>query len=947
MRVFHILFFFCAIHSIFAQSSLSGTIQDLSQKAGIEKATITIKELNKSLQSGANGTYTFSDIPKGVYTLEIKRGGFTTQTKSNIEIGENESKTLDFSLEPTSVTKGPIVINRKPKKDGTIQQLKIQHNLGMVSNGISGEDIRKAPDPRVADVLKRIAGASIQDNKFVVVRGLTDRYNYAFLNGAPLPSSESDRKAFSFDIFPSNVLQGINIIKTAGPSLPGEFAGGVIQVSTIEAPEKKMNSLSASLGYNAITTFRNFFKSGDSPLDFLGLGGKNRVLPSGIPGSAAYAALDVHEKARWAEKMKFNWSPLSQTALPNASLQYTLGNTFVFANKQSLGIIGGYSYQNNQSFSFNTRREFEESASGVVQRMELNDSIFTQSVLNTIMLNGKYVFDANHSIQIKNLYSINAEDKINIRNGVREMDNDPRQWEKATNFWYTQNKALSSQIIGAHKVKEFGLNWNLGYSNVDRTIPALRRVIHRKYSYLENDPNEQYIAVIQNNGTIPTAAGNMFWSDANEAIYSAQYDAERTFKRDSSQLSLKIGGMHVYRDRVFQARNFGFSKYNGSGVNFYDSLLLASPSSIFSEANLGLMDNGRGGFKLDEATNVDDSYQANALLHAGYFALDGKWKQWARFNGGIRIESYRQSFNYVEFGTNNDTSIVTTVVDFLPSANLILSLTPRMNLRASTYRTVSRPEFRELAPFTFYNFVIDNIISGDPNLQRTSIMNYDLRYEYLIGNGQNFNISGFYKDFTNPIELVNRTGTSGAPELFYTNVPGVKSIGAEVEYRFQLGFLSKKENHKLWDQLTMNFNASIIKSRVDVGDSLSGQNEYTEGRPLQGQSPYLINAGISYQSVDKKWAVNIAYNRVGQRIYIVGNEQEPSVWENGRNMLDFQCVRNFNDRFEVRLNVRDAFANPLIFFQDLNKNYKYDEGDNQWQTTTFGQTISLSLKYNF
>jgi outer membrane receptor protein involved in Fe transport len=334
-------------------------------------------------------------------------------------------------------------------------------------------------------------------------------------------------------------------------------------------------------------------------------------------------------------------------------------------------------------------------------------------------------------------------------------------------------------------------------------------------------------------------------------------------------------------------------------------------------------------------------------LNAGFLQIDGNWKQKLRLNGGLRVESYRQSFNYVEFGSNNDTSIVSTVVDLLPSANLIVSLTPRMNVRASSYRTVSRPEFRELAPFTFYNFVIDNIISGDPNLKRATIMNYDLRYEYLIGNGQNFNISGFFKDFTNPIELVNRTGTSGAPELYYINVPRVTSVGAEVEYRFNLGFLSKKENHKLWDQISLNLNASLIRSRVSISDTIFGQDEYPEGRPLQGQSPYIVNAGIFYQSQDKKWAFSAAYNRVGQRIYIVGNEQEPSVWENARNLVDFQLVRNFDKKLEIRLSVKDALANELVFFQDLNKNQKFDEGDNAWQNITFGQTVSLALKYNF
>jgi TonB-dependent receptor len=943
-----VLLFLLGFYSTqYAQSTVKGIVKDGSNGDPVENAKITLVGSEKRCLSDANGVFELAGVPKGKYSLEIKASTFNIYVLSDVTIGENEVKELNISMEAADLVKGPVVVTRKVKKDGVVELIRVQHNLGVVSNGISAEDIKKNNDSKVSDVMKRISGASIQDNKFIVIRGLSDRYNYAFLNGASLPSSESDRKAFSFDIFPSNVLSSISVVKTASPSMPGEFAGGIINITTVEPSDKPINSLSLSAGYNAISTFRNFYRSGDSKYDVLGFGGKDRLLPTGIPGSAEYAALDVHERARWAQKMNYNWAPEQRTAMPNSSIQYSIGKTFDFKNKQSLGYVAAYSYQNNQTFSLNTRREFEESSTGVVKRMELVDSVFTQNVLNTGMLNLKYSFSPKSNIQFKNLYSVNAEDKINVRNGVRELDNDPRQWEKATNFWYTQNKALSSQLYGTHDNEKLVFNWNLGYSNVDRVIPALRRVIHRKYSLNEDDPNEQYIAVIQNNGTIPTAAGNMFWSDANESIYSAIYDVEKRFQVDSFNINLKVGAMHQYRNRDFQARNFGFSKYNGGGVNFYDSLLLASPSSIFNDENLGLMANGRGGFKLDEATNVDDSYQASSFLNAGYVQIDGNWKQKIRLNGGLRVESYRQAFNYVEFGSNNDTNITTTVVDFLPSANLIVSLTPRMNIRASSYKTVSRPEFRELAPFTFYNFVIDNIISGDPNLQRATIMNYDLRYEYLIGNGQNFNISGFYKDFTNPIELVNRTGTSGAPELYYTNVPGVTTFGGEIEYRFNLGFLSKKENHKVWDQLSMNINASLIRSRVNLGDSLFGQNEYLDGRPLQGQSPYIINAGIYYQSLDKKWAFSAAYNRVGQRIYIVGNEQEPSVWENGRNLLDFQLVRNFGDKFEMRLNVKDALANELVFFQDLNKNQKFDAGDNTWQNITFGQTVSLSLKYNF
>jgi outer membrane receptor protein involved in Fe transport len=267
-----------------------------------------------------------------------------------------------------------------------------------------------------------------------------------------------------------------------------------------------------------------------------------------------------------------------------------------------------------------------------------------------------------------------------------------------------------------------------------------------------------------------------------------------------------------------------------------------------------------------------------------------------------------------------------------------------MNIRASYYKTVSRPEFRELAPFAFYNFLMDNILSGNPELKRAVIHNMDLRYEYAPGKGQIFSVSGFYKDFTNPIELINRTGTSGAPELYFTNVNKVVNFGAELEYRLNLGFLSKGEDTTFFDNATLYTNFSYIRSKVDLTGVVGSGTD----RPLQGQSPYLINAGFSYFNEQNGWAFNASYNVVGQRIYIVGNVQEPSVWENGRNIVDLQVSKLIQDKYEIKLNVKDVLAQDLVFFQDLNGNKKLDRGiDNPWQEITYGQTVTLSFKYLF
>jgi TonB-dependent receptor len=723
------------------------------------------------------------------------------------------------------------------------------------------------------------------------------------------------------------MIDNLMVMKTASPDLPGEFAGGIIDINTSEPKNENTHTIQIGGSHNTIATFRNF-KTYDV---------ESRGLPN-INGTIDFQNLSKQERSEVAKLMDFTWSTKDRLALPNPSIQYTLSRNIKLKKKQTLSFILTYNYQNNFNYNNIVRREFEEQATGVVKKMELNDSVFTQSVLNSGMLNLVYKINENNTIKFKNIYSVNSEDKVNVRNGVRELDSDPRQWEKSTNFWYTQNNFLTNQLLGIHTIKENKFNWSVGYSNVKRDIPNLRRVVYRKYSLNEDDPTEQYVAVVQQNGTIPTAAGNMFWSESDEKIISARYDLTIPFKEVNS---IKIGGWNQFRMKDFQSRNFGFSQYKPNGSTFNSNLLLLPMGQIFSIENMGLLSNGQGGFKLDEATKVDDSYNANSLLNSFYTMVDYKLDKW-RFTGGVRLESYNQNFNYIEFGSNLNKNIDTTVIDLLPSVNVIYNFNKKMKLRGSISQTVSRPEFRELAPFNFYNFILDNITSGNPYLKRTKITNCDIRYEVYPGSGQIISLSGFYKNFDNPIETINRTGTSGAPELYFSNIDRSQSFGGELEFRFKLGFLSKVENHKLWDQLTLYSNVSLIKSVVNMDEVIGAGGN----RPLQGQSPYIINSGLFYTNKKEDFNVTLSYNVIGPRIYIVGNQQEPSVWENGRNVIDFQLAKSYK-KFEIKLNIKDILAQKLIYFQDLNGNQKYDTEDNRWQEITFGQTVSLSVRYKF
>lgn len=931
---------------VYAQNgNLTGKVVNQTTGEKIEMARIKIEGINKGGFTDSVGGYTISGIKAGTYIVTCTVDQMGTDTLKNIVINSGVTTTVDFQLKSSIKTLTDFNIAIQKNKESVNETEKMKQKNASVMEIIGKETFNKSPNANAAEIFKRVSGASVQDNKFVVVRGLSDRYNFALINGASLPSSESDRKAFSFDLFPANMIDNLMITKSATPDLPGEFAGGVININTSEPRSKNFQNIQVTSAYNTLSTFKNFSTYSGSSTDFLGYGTAGRTIPEGLPTTEQFNILTNQEKADYAKSINPSWGTKNRTALPNFNLQYSLGRSIQLKDSSNFGYVLAYSYQNNFAVNQVIRREFEEQATGVALKSELKDEAYTQSIVSSAMANFKYSYGRKNTIQFKNLYTVNSDDKVNLRQGKRDMDIESVYNEKSTNLWYTQSNLYTSQLLGNHELKnKLKINWVGGFSLVKRDIPFLRRTV-----YQQVDTTLPYFAVVQNNDISTLGAGNMFWSSLTEQNYNARYDFSKLVEIGKTKNDFKIGGMHQYRTRTFAARNLGFSKYDPAGsASFNSNLLLLPEDQIFAPENLGLMANGDGGFKLEEGTNVDDSYQASSFLNAGFAMVDSKLSDKIRVITGVRIESYNQVFKYIEFGSNLPQNIDSTVLDFLPSFNFVYSPIKKLNLRASASQTVSRPEFRELAPFAFYNFLNDNLTSGDPKLKRAKINNFDLRAEYFPGKGQIISVSAFYKQFYNPIELLLRTGTSGTPELYYDNVGNVNSYGAELEYRMNLGFINSEDTSSIWKNFTIYTNAALIRSKMDLS-AFAGQAEYVNvARPLQGQSPYLINAGIYFTEPRTQISFNASYNVVGQRIAIAGSIQEPSVWENRRHVIDLQLVKNFKDKFEIKLNVKDLLAQDLVFFQDINKNKKYDVGvDNTWQEITFGQTISLSLKYNF
>ncbi|MBS1637295.1 MAG: TonB-dependent receptor [Bacteroidetes bacterium] len=960
-----ITFFFSLTFFLHAQTGkITGTIVDGKTGETLPGATIMIEGTTKGASADFDGNFSINSVNPGTYNLIVSYITYDNKKLSGVVVKANDVTNLNVTLEQSSSqTLGEVVVQVEMNKENTNTLLIMQKNNVSVSDGVSSETIKRTPDRNTSDVLKRVSGASIQDNKFAIIRGLSDRYNAAYINGAPLPSSESDRKAFSFDIFPSNMLDNLVIIKTATPDMPGEFAGGIIQINTKSIPDKNFNSFTVGGGYNTITTGKEQYSYKGGKYDWLGMDDGTRALPKEIPSQKDYSPL-ISDQAKYATYMKNDWVLNKKSFSPNLNLQYTMGHTFKLKDRDFFGVIVSLTYNRNNNYFETQRNSFVSSTDLSVPSQQENsflDKTYSSQVLAGALANLSCKINDNNTISFKNLYSINSDDRVIRRTGTREVLESNPTYEQSDVQWFTGNKIYTGQLIGEHFIPKAKIkaSWVGSYSKVQRDIPDLRRT---SYSFKKNfddpaNPNPYdttHVANIAYNTVGPSYGGGRFYSNLNEYIYSFKGDLSYSFKvKENFKNEIKIGGYMQSRNRTFYARQLGYIKYGpvGSSVSFNQNLLTLPADQIFATQNLGLIEapsasnggQGVGGFALKDATKPTDSYIATSSLQAAYLMLDNRYKDKLRLIWGARVENFKQTLNApVDAKTPN--LVDTTVLDILPSANLIWSVTEKQNIRLCYSQTVNRPEFRELAPFAFYEFNTQFVYSGNPNLKRAKVQNYDLRYEIYPGRGQLFSVTGFYKSFENPIEQVSRADVQG--EVSFSNVPKAKNYGAELEFRVVIGALFKADSSKFLNNLTVYSNFAYIKSEVDVSTVTTG----AKTRALQGQSPYIFNAGILYSDMEHGFSVSAAVNRVGQRIAIVGNVNEPDIWENGRTVLDIQLGKSFlkNNALDIKLNLRDALAQKQYFFQDRNNNNKLDKKtDDLIWITKFGPTISLNITYKF
>jgi len=644
---------------------IAGTIIDKKTGETLPGASVMLEGTTQGASSDFDGNFTIISVKPGTYNVVCKYVSYANKVIKDVKVGSGESVTVNFSMEePLGDTLREVTITATLNKENVNTLFVMQKNNASVSDGISAETIKKTPDRNTSDVLKRVSGASIQDNKFAIIRGLNDRYNAAYINGAPLPSSESDRKAFSFDIFPSNLLDNLVIVKTATPELPADFAGGVIQINTKSIPDDNFQSFSVGSGYNSITTFKDKVTYTGSSTDWLGFDNGTRNLPGNLPPTLDFKQnyTTPQQKAELAKLMPNDWSLGKSTFKPNYNFQYAMAHTLrAKESSRSLGMMFALTYNINNSFNTSIRRDFLEDRDSLTgkyaQDFEYNDKNYITNTLAGALANFSFKINDKNSITLKNIYSINSENRVSMREGIREYYNAIKTLEKSSLRWFTENKLLTSQVVGKHLIGEkIKLNWIGGYSNINRNIPNLRKMTYTKASqkYDPTNPDEpepEYEAAIQLTGTSPSTGGNFFYSSNIESMYNFNADVSIPLDFKSIKLSneIKVGSGYQLREREFDARFLGFTRYAVPGKIYFDnSLLKLDESQIFSSQNLGLLSNGKGGFKLEEASKPNDSYDASSNLFSSFVMSDTRFQSWFRMVWGARLENFSQRLSSFE-----------------------------------------------------------------------------------------------------------------------------------------------------------------------------------------------------------------------------------------------------------------------------------------------------------
>ena len=920
--------FFLCFSAYAQQVRISGKIHN-SRNEALVGVSVKLEGTSRGVSSDIEGNFSLPLADSKKVTLLFSAIGYQDKSLPVTAPGAEE---LLILLEDAQKTLETVTVQSSSIKKESINSLiAYQKNTSTVAQVVSAEAIRRSPDKNTGEVLKRVPGTSIQEGKYLVVRGLSDRYNQAMLNGILLGSTEPDRKTFSFDIFPSSMIDNIIINKSFIPELTGEWAGGLVQVNTKDVPTKDFLDVQIGTGFNTQTIGNNFYTYKGGSLDFLGFDDGTRALPGNLPTKNSYSALAQGPKTEFGKTFENIWSSNKNSSnffpVLNKSLQVSGGFNKRFKDNYKLGAIFAINYnQTNKRTHFDNRIYSVQNNVASVNFDYQNDN-YSQNVLWGALGNITLQLGNNHKISFKNLLNVNANDYVTKRTGKDfELNAINGENIRASELALKTNTFFNTMVSGDHNLVALKtkLHWYGSFNILDQYIPDQRRI---QYNQDADAGNAPYLALLSASST-SQKSGSRYYGFLSDYIYNTGADVAKSFKLFGLNQTVKAGYFFQVKDRIFNSRPFAI--YIPAGEN--KALQALPEDQIFSPNNFGTGFDNK--FAFNELAGSQYRYIANTILNAGFLQFDNQFSDKIRAVWGVRVEDYDQLIGSVK--ASDSRHVHSQVRDYLPGVNFTYKLNNKTNIRLSASQTVIRPEFRELSDFAFFDFDLGATVTGNKTLQRTKITNLDVRYELYPRAGEIFTVGVFYKYFKNPIELYfNQSGAGSSSTFNYINADQAKGYGLEVEYRKKLDFTEALRN------FTVQSNVSYIYNRVE-------RNNFQLKRPMQGQSPYVLNASVQYDVAKLGLSTTLLYNQIGDRILYVGGNDYPPVWEASRPLFDMQIAKKIiKNKAEVKLNISDLLNRPANYYHDLNDNKKYDKGSDALAIKRrYGSNVSLSLSYN-
>jgi len=855
-------------------------------------------------------------LPPGKYTLRSYYDLYHGARWDDIAVTRGKFSRINFILDPISekdagVEEQEVVYLADTSSEAA--QLNIRKEAVGVQDAISAQEIKRAGDSTAKGAVSRVVGVTIDEGGRVIIRGLADRYNMILLNGVPVPGVDPDIPSVRLDIFPSDIVSNLAVVKAPRPDLPGAFAGGLLLVETSSYPAEQVLKAGVSIGGNSLSTFRQMPSYEGGKRDWIGFDDGSRAYPASLGpqelarGRVGDRYITEDQVSQVGRQFSRVWNPSSKLAIPQLGAKLTAGKSGEVGKKGlRAGYLVSFLYDYKEAIETGYNKRYTYNADGSVDTL-IKDFDYqggNQEILWGTFGSGFLEIDPDNFLNVTSMYSRTSNDQTIVQLGGDQNDNFIPLSKNSYNF--IGRSIFFNQLTGDHrnlKDSKVRLRWNAVVSTGKR-----------------DEPDRRLIAQQVESQTITEAS--RFFSDLQQLSVGGKTSVRfPVYEAFDSTAYASVGFDAGYTDRDFNARRFTQQGRGGS-------VLIGDPEALFGPDSLGPVSTIR------EVTRPADSYVASNFLIGGYAQLETPIAPRVKFLGLLRFESFKQEVtSNSPFSGSNEEPEGTNRRDLdpMPSANFSIEINEKMFVKLGYGMTVIRPAIRELAPFDYLDFLRGWLVQGNPELQRTRVQNAEARYEFYFGDTDLIAATAFGKYFTDPIEFVILSQVNG--NASYRNAESAWLVGGEVELRLGFGRL-----HEKLDRFYFLGNVAVMGSQTTLpaNQQIAGRLQ----RRLFNQSPFVTNLSLRFDDPDSGVMVGLVYNAFGPRIVEAGSPQggdviAPDVFEQTQHILDLIATWNVTEHVKLGFKWKNiALARR-----------RYKQGDELTFLENRGTTVSIGAEY--